>query len=566
MSTEPCPQCGSTTIYIDDDDGNQYCGNGHRQDTGLQIENEQEFGQRGKTLKRKEIRGRTKVSRIYRGKKGYELYLQAWQFLLWKMCYALVNVCGVKEEVWGVVRGLWAVRLGRLVGKFEEGFGADEGVSGASEGVEGTTETDTNTEGETEDVRFKSVRKPGEGPRLLDVAALSYLGLMVIRYPLPLAEFFEWMQNETLPFMRAIRHVPGDIKDHLASEYHRVLDTTYLLKPADLQQAVYRMGVMYSTTLGITIPPINHLLLLQQYIEALALPLPVYAAAKRLDKITEFTFSYPTSPKMRRNALSYPEAQLMSLVVLATKLTFPFDSPAVRRYPYSLNDPAALKFDWHTWLEAKSKFDDEVKAMQVSKLEPGKQMEISDLAVLQMDDGQLDEYMDWYQGMWLNTQRKEEGIQKEILDMFPPQDRHEPTTDEQGTIFRNREAAVRSLRDERLKRVVGSLKPRQVVNEQAALAHEAETGNRIMRPGEGYQQFRKLDELSGAARVFYEEAAKTSCLSLDMLVRAVRAAEERVDKWRKEMRREKVFAKEGGVESDRVMEDAIVAEDEEMYV
>ena len=562
MSTEPCPQCGSTTMYTDDDDGYQYCANSHRQETGTQIDNEQEFGQRGKTIKKKDVRARTKVSKIYRGKKGYELYLQAWQFLLWKMCYALVHVCGVNEEVWGVVRGMWAVRLGRLVPKFDDKLGAEENVGTESDGVEMTTGTDT--EGE-EEVTFKSVRKAGEGPGLLDVAALSYLGLMMIRYPLPLAEFFEWLQDETLPFVRAIRHVPSDIKDHLASEYHRVLDTTYLLKPADLQQAVYRMGVMYSTTLGIAIPPINHLLLLQQYIEALALPLPVYAAAKRLDEITEFTFSYPTSPKMRRNALSYPEAQVMSLVVMATKLVFPFDSDKVRRYPYSLSDPAALRFDWNVWLEARSKFDEEVKTMQVSKLEPGKEMEISDLDILQMSNDQLDEYMDWYQGMWLNTQRTEEGIQKEILDMFPLQDRHEPGIDKQRDVLRDREASIRSSRDERLKTVVGSLKPRQAVNEEAALDHETETGQRIMRPGEGYQQIRKPDELNGPAKVFYAEAAKTACLSLNMLIRAVRAAEEKVDKWRKEKRREEVFAKEGDVQGDRVMEDAIVAEDEEMY-
>ena len=565
MSTEPCPQCGSTSIYTDDDDGYQYCANSHRQETGTQIDNEQEFGQRGKTIKKKDVRGRTKVSNIYRGKKGYELYLQAWQFLLWKMCYALVHVCGVNGEVWGVVRGLWAVRLGRLVPKFEEKLGAEGDVGAESEGVEMTAGTDTEDE-EEEEVRFKSVRKAGEGPGLLDVAALSYLGLMVTRYPLPLAEFFEWLQDETLPFVRAIRHVPSDIKDHLASEYHRVLDTTYVLKPVDLQQAVYRMGIMYSTTLGITIPPINHLLLLQQYIEALALPLSVYAAAKRLDEITRFTFSYPTAPKTRRNALSYPEAQLMSLVVMATKLTFPFDIDTVKRYPYSLSDPAALRFDWNTWLVARSHFDEEVRAMQVSKLEPGKQLEISDLDILQMNNDQLDEYMNWYQGMWLNSQRTEEGIQKEILDMFPLQDRHELTTDEQRDVLRNREAAIRSLRDESLKTVVGSLKPRQAVNGQAALDHEAETGSRITRPGEGYQQIRKPDELDGPVRVFYTEAAKTACLSLDMLVRAVRAAEEKIDKWRKEKRREEVFAKEGDVLVDTVIGDAVVAEDEEMYV
>ena len=564
MSTEPCPQCGSTIIYTEDDDGNQYCANGHRQDTGTQIDNEQEFGQRGKTIKKKDVRGRTKVSKIYRGKKGYELYLQAWQFLLWKMCYALVHVCGVNGEVWGVVKGLWAVRLGRLVPKFEEKLRAEGDGGGQSDNVEMTTETDT--EGEREKVRFKSVRKAGEGPGMLDVAALSYLGLIVMRYPLHLAEFFEWLQDETLPFVRAIRHVPSDIKDHLASEYHRALDTTYLLKPADLQQAVYRMGIMYSTTLGIIIPPINHLLLLQQYIEALALPLPVYAAAKRLDKITEFTFSYPAAPNMRHNALSYPEAQLMSLVVMASKLIFPFDSHTVKRYSYSLSDPAALRFDWNTWLGARSKFDEEVRAMQLSKLESGKQMEISDLDILQMNDDELDEYMDWYQGMWLNTQKTEEGIQKEILDMFPLQNRHELTTDELGVVLRNREAAIRSLRDERVKTVVGSLKARQAINEQAALDHEIETGKRIMRPGEGYQQIRKPDELYGPARVFYAEAAKTACLSLNMLVRAVRAAEEKVDKWRKEKRREEVFGREGDVQGDTVMEDAIVAEDEEMYV
>ena len=107
MPPEPCLQCGSTSTYSED---------GPRLLQPLRAtfqrlvptEEDNEFGRQGKSTRLKKDKTKVKASKVFKGKKAYRLFLQAWGFLLWRKCvYVLVKERGVPGELWGVVRDLW---------------------------------------------------------------------------------------------------------------------------------------------------------------------------------------------------------------------------------------------------------------------------------------------------------------------------------------------------------------------------------------------------------------------------------------------------------------------------
>jgi hypothetical protein len=174
-------------------------------------------------------------------------------------------------------------------------------------------------------------------------------------------------------------------------------------------------------------------------------------------------------------------------------------------------------------------------------------MQTHDTDILKMSNEGVDAYMDWYQRTWATTTSRGEepvGVRKELLALFPTKELEEV---DRVALAQRREEKVKALRQQRLSKVLGEggLKAREVrTEEQVEELDQQRPGYaaRILRPGMRYQAFRKVEELSGAAKAFYEEAAEVACVDLTGLVRAVVKAEGMVEKWRLERRRERAFA------------------------
>lgn len=255
----------------------------------------------------------------------------------------------------------------------------------------------------------------------------------------------------------------------------------------------------------------------------------------------------------------------MALIVIATKLLFPFNTATLKRYPKSLKDPGTLRMNWDAWLNAKHAYDEAISSSRDSAIERGTEMALKDTDVLDMNNSQLDEYMDWYQQMWVNHDRKEDGVQKRILDMFPLKALAEAGREEVGAREKEKEYRRKDLKLERIKRVQASLKARRAVSdeEETEMIESGQLERQLMRPGDGYQTFRNVQALGeGVERAFHEEAATTACVSVEMLMRAVRSTEDKIERWRRERRREEAFRRMdvGGeneeVDVDIEMEDA----------
>ena len=94
-----------------------------------------------------------------------------------------------------------------------------------------------------------------------------------------------------------------------------------------------------------------------------------------------------------RQGTASPEIQLVSLIVIATKLAHPFDN--VNRTPDSYSDPSATKIDWSQWVKMTAQ-------EPPSGLARGKAITITDADVWNLDAKKLDDYLDWYQNTWID--------------------------------------------------------------------------------------------------------------------------------------------------------------------
>lgn len=83
----------------------------------------------------------------------------------------------------------------------------------------------------------------------------------------------------------------------------------------------------------------------------------------------------------------------MSLIIIATKLSHPFDD--IVRHPESDSDPTTVKMDWKKW-----------EAIMVDKsqekLKRGDEIYVEDTEVVNMSEKQMDQYLDWYQRTWID--------------------------------------------------------------------------------------------------------------------------------------------------------------------
>ena len=305
-----------------------------------------------------------------------------------------------------------------------------------------------------------------------------------------------------------------------------------------------------------TLPPVNHRILLLQFVKRLWLPIEVYRVASDLnERILKFNFQYNITYS-ESNATRFPEAQIMSLIIIAVKLAYPW---GVTYHPKNLNDPAAQRIDWKTWSKIRQSIAEE-NDDDGTTIRPGTELQLKETDLFNMSDDKVDAYMDWYQETFTAkhaiTPRDEP--HKDILAMFPLEDitqRREPVRHE------DKDAKLDQQTESALREVQASLCMNRMANEGDS------TDNPKQTPGSMYPVFKVAKDLDkhGIAREFHVAAAEVACLSLELLLRAVFQAEIQIEIWRKIKRREAVFGVEevddDNVDSDQAMEDVDVVGD-----
>jgi len=551
----PCPYCGNT--QFEEENGILVCTScGRQQEGGLQVaDDDADFGTQGKVTRKKVEKTRVKVSKVYRGARGYRLYLLAWQHILWRQCHALINGReGLPEELWTVVKDLWLLKLATLEHRLDK-----KGTSSTEvETDDATEETGSDTEDETATKSERTVRLQ---PKLWDTVALVYLGTLLLRHPMSLSKLYQLIRTEEVPFIRAIRHVPDDITSKLPSEHQLALDTTTVPTQQDLQRAVHKLSQDYNQGLGVALPALNWKILLFEWIQELGLPLEMCAAVKRLAQLVEYDFTYELlareksqdggARKKRRSPVATPEAQLASLIVVATKLLYPFAIPHSTNSQNTVSSTGSY-LDWQSWLNVHSSYRKDER----SELKPDQAIQTCAHDIHDFDLESLDRYMDWYQVTFTKSafilKEKKTDLENNIVNMFPLQDISRVNNQGPGQISADESKSTAELATQIQREAIRAPPTPSLLRPQAPTP--TRTGDNEHPPTNPpsppqYPIFPSPKTLHLTAALFnndasknpiisfHERAAELACLDLKRLLRAVRYTEKRLEAWHDRQRR-----------------------------
>ncbi|KAF2967331.1 hypothetical protein GQX73_g6277 [Xylaria multiplex] len=377
-SGERCDECGTRQWFAQD--ALRYCRNGHRLEGFANHEaDEDAFGTQGR-VSRKKKEARRKVAVKLTGDEGRELYLEVIQLILIRQVHWLVDTQGFPDDFAELVRALWALRVRNLPLR-ERGEGRGGGARKGDESDGGTSPawfSSQSETGESSDVdlsdattatRASDARGRWKLPKLIDTLALCYLGCL-------------------------LDQIPRNVRDRLPPEYHGALQVRDHLPAGRLQSTVQQLVMSFKVNFDMSIPSLNYVPIILRFITDLVLPIDVYITAKCIGEILRAEFSYPTGGK-RIRTMDNPEILLASFVVVSTKLLYSLDG--VERPPISRQDPRRTTVNWEEW----EKITAEKPAGEHTNLRRGEEYKVTTDDVLTMDKTKLDDYMDWFERMWL---------------------------------------------------------------------------------------------------------------------------------------------------------------------
>lgn len=448
--------------------------------------------------------------------------MQAYQFILWKQCYTLIHTIGLPEELEIVIKDLWALRLQLL--KVKVDATPDQETIFSSQLPVGDNETE-------DDFRAQRHVLDKAMPSLIDSLGLCYLGMILLRLPVTVGDLHHWAVREDIPFVRAIRIVPAIIKEKLPSEYLLMLDTTAPLERDQVGLAVHNLGLYYRHHFAVSLPPLNGPLLIIKYINDLALPISLFPTVQNMAGLIDIDFHFP-APGRYISTSSSPETSLISLLVIAVKFYHPFDSR--QRYVLSLNDCAAVQINWSQWTEALNEHKSRLHAR--THLARGTEMHVDEEDAMQMSDGQLDDYLDWYERTWIDEDRarhKSRPLDEDFRRWFPTgrQDGSSPASHGFGEDSRTEKQSIRQFSDQ----VIGAMLVRDVLSEE----EEEGASEDVNRIGSHYKRYRSLEELPVDALAFHEAVATASGMKLQTLLKAVLQIESKLINLRRSLPKER---------------------------
>ncbi|KAK3619575.1 hypothetical protein LTR56_014797 [Elasticomyces elasticus] len=348
-------------------------------------------------------------------------------------------------------------------------------------------------------------------PNLMDTIALCYMGALLLRNPLTIADLHHWISEGDLPFYHGSKNVPLSMRERLPAEYQELLEPNVLskLERRGMQSHILEVISSFSTEFGMALPPINHPLILYRWVQKMALPVEVFAATLRLARMLDMAFAYGLdAPKSSRDGpLRFPEPRLMALLITATKLVFPIDGFELSSAKPT--DMDALKMHWLAWAEMQA-LDAEGGEERSPKYEEA--LEFSQADVLGASEVQLDQYMDWCEHNIVSEEVRERGrhgrdaeFRRVLFRMFPAHADGAVQTEVEG------EQTAKDDVTETLRQVQSALRTKGKAEDR---------GGEQSVIGSFYRRIKEAKSLEGPLKLFYERGAELSGLSLNGMVKA----------------------------------------------
>lgn len=517
----PCEveNCGSKE-YVETD-GQWFCRNGHLQ-ARLLIHGDEDptISSQGRKVKKRRVQDE-KMTATLSGRPAIELYLQCYQLVLWKQAHWLVHEKCFPAELEEVIRDIWTLRLQMIQDLVVEQDGegtASQMFSSQSEG--GQSDTDTAVEAATSIPKLQK-----RIPRLVESLGICYLCFVLLRIPISTGDLRDWVEGEKLVYIHALQAIPKAMRRNLPQSFRSAFQpSSGAPELCKMYLTTASLNTAFRESFGMIVPPLNYHLVLFRLLTDLSLPLEVYPAVTRLAQLIDCDFSFPSTTERYTHVSTHPELQLIALLVIATKLLYPFDS--IKRCPLTSTEPAALIVDWEVWAQTRERLNMTITAQKDVKFK--RPIEMAEQDVFLMDNRQIDRYLDWFGETWLdddvNELDREADFRRAIWQMFPVDTSHH-TQDETVGVTEDSSTHTASQRWKAIRKVQRSLIRQNPVSDKRSGSEAA------IRPGSQYPQYRNKEELPDHARPFFEAAARQVSLPLEVLLVAVQQMESRVQRW-----------------------------------
>lgn len=403
---------------------------------------------------------------------------------------------------------------------------------------------------------------------LTDLLSLIRLSFLILRIPVTTADMCDWIESGELLYYHAARAVPLAMRARLPATLQQQLDgPSQLHRPAHFHKNLLALVNTFHSDFGMLMPPVNYALVLHRWVQLLAIPLEAQVAALRLARMLRVDFHYVSASSdaivLPNKSLRFPEVRLMTVLIVATKLLFPFDK--IRRVPESSNHFAALKMDWERWqdIQKDSSISDEGNAnsRNDAKLSFVEAYNMTENDALALHGDRLDDYIEWCATHLASeelrdrtqAQRDDAVFRTALFETFPMRDKTFATASA-GHVLRPSENRPADLgeRDRTgegaaeppamapqssLEQIQATLQPEKIVNATTTAQHKTGRGGRrirsddnngshsehntVPRPGSSYISHKTSRELEGPLRTLYQIAAPLAGCTLDELVAAV---------------------------------------------
>ena len=536
------PACGidgcRTKRYHYDDRGIAVCRNGHEhpeiRERAPVDDDDFSIGLAGQTSRKRKESTTARVLKAFEGSRAFELYLEIWQLILRHQLWFLIKEKGLPQELETLCRSLWALRVQSLRSRLLDDFSAP---GSDSERTVYTSQTSTDSESAS---NFSStLYQSSKTPALLETVAYCYMGIWLMRLPITLGDVFQWVHSGKLLYYKAAKAIPQDMKDRLPPSYAMSFHPKANLTPTRLHQIVIRLFDAYQDTpFNLQIPDLNSELLLFRLVHDLALPLQTVSVIHRLKTLIGYDFVFPSAQQSRRRIIDFPEVQLISLVIVAVKLLFPFDGRKL--FVEASDEPMVIAVNWSNWCQTLQEHKQELNKPAEGRLTFEQCLNITENDAVELNTDQQDDYLDWYENVHaredVTGKGKDADFRKYLLEAFPKDLSHE------NPLAEVTDAARAELRLARLLEVVAALKVRPR-NDPIQSGHV--TGDDA-KPGAGYFRYKHVADLEGPALVFHTEAAEKIGLDLKQVLKAVYLTETKLENWEaSERKNERMDVSEG---------------------
>ena len=381
------------------------------------------------------------------------------------------------------------------------------------------TEAVSNDEHKSRYTRTQG-RELDQLPKLIDTISLCYLAAIIIQMPVSLGDLQKWVNNGDMLYYSAIREIPHQMLLKLPGEYHQPLQPSVILRADDLHLAVSALAIAYEREFNMEFAPINYPPLLFYFIRSLALPFEIYAEVKILASIVSYDFRLPSNKSSAiLHPKDFPEAQLIALLIIAVKLSYPFEN--IKRHPRTADEAATTAVNWNAWVEALQSYK---SALETPKRLSYKEcLEVTEDTIFGLNDQQVDDYLDWYNQEFSSRKVNEQNndFRKALFDIFPSTNRTSATVTASLD-----QASIELAISNRINKVQMSLQSRIVTANSQDMRNTA-----CPVSGSTYQMICKCDELEGHMKVFMEECAELVGMSISRLLRAVFYTEKKLESW-----------------------------------